>query len=92
MTDEDKQALAAEIADELEDSIGISTEADRDLTARCIVDRMEAWFRHLGWMPPETSDRIHNWASMTANLPDHHINRDVLTSHLCELSDILHGR
>jgi hypothetical protein len=45
-----------------------------------------------GWMPPETFERVQDWATRTGNLPEHHINRDVLTSHLCELTDILHGR
>jgi hypothetical protein len=92
MTEEDKTELAAEIADELQDSCGIATEADRDLTARCIVDRMESWFRHQGWLPPETYGRIGDWMTMTQGLPEHHINRSVLNSHLVELADILHGR
>ena len=40
MDDDDKKILADAIADELEDSAyGIGTEADRDLTARLVVDR-----------------------------------------------------
>ena len=92
MDEEDKQALAAEIAGELEDSIGISTGADRDLTARCIVRRIEYELYQQGWMPPATYERVQQWAIRTANIPDHHVNRDVLTSHLTELADILHDR
>jgi transposase InsO family protein len=92
MDDEDKAHLAAVIAEELEDCIGIATEEDRELTARVLVARIETTLRMLGWRAPADYDRIREWASMTANLPEHHINRDVLTSHLIELSDILHGR
>ena len=93
MTDEDKKALAAEIAGELEDSVwGIETPDGRDKTARLVVDRIEHALYMQGWMPPVTYERIHDWAARTRNIPDHHINRDVLTSHLAELSDILHDR
>ena len=96
MTEEDKQALAAEIADELQDSCGIETDADRDLTARCIVDRIGHTLRQQGWMPPEKSSRIIggviSWAARLGKLPEHHINRDVLISHLVELGQILNDR
>ena len=92
MDDEDKKIVADAIADELQDSCGIETEADRDLTARCVVDRVEHLLHQRGWMPPETYDRVHGWATRAANIPDHHVNRDVLTSHLAELAQILHDR
>ena len=93
MTDDDKKALAAEIADELQDSAyGIETGADRDRTARLVVDRVEHALYMQGWMPPATYDRVHDWAMRTGNIPEHHINRSVLTSHLAELSQILHDR
>ena len=93
MTDEDKQILAEAIADELQDSAyGIGTEADRERTAVLVVDRIEHLLHRRGWMPPATYDRVHGWAARTANIPDHHVNRDVLTSHLAELAQILHDR
>jgi hypothetical protein len=93
MTEEDKKALAEAIADELEDSAyGIATEADRIRTALLVVDRIQHDLYRQGWMPPETYENVQAWAVRTGNLPEHHINRDVLTSHLCELADILHGR
>ncbi len=93
MTEEDKKALAAEIADELQDSAyGIATEADRRRTAVLVVDRIEHALYMGGWMPPRTYNRVHDWAMRTGELPEHHINQSVLTSHLAELSDILHDR
>lgn len=89
MTEEDRQALAEQIAGELQDSVGIATGADRELTARVIVARIESTLRHLGWMPPGTSDRIHAWLRETGGLPEHHVNRDVLNSQLAELAQIL---
>ena len=96
MTEEDKQALAAEIADELQDSCGIETDADRDLTARCIVDRIEHTLRQQDWMPPEETSRIiggvRSWAGRAGKIPEHHVTRDVLNSHLAELAQILNDR
>lgn len=93
MTEEDEKAPAEAIADELEDSAyGIATEAGRDRTARLVADRIKPWLRQAGWMPPETYDRILDWALRTGDLPEHHVNRDVLTSHLAELSQILRDR
>jgi len=93
MTEEDKKILADAIADELEDSAyGIETALDRQLTAVLVVERIENLLRQRGWMPPETLSRISHWAGRTGSIPDHHVNRDVLTSHLCELTDILRGR
>jgi hypothetical protein len=89
MDEEDKERLAEAIAEELEDSIGIATAEDRDLTARVLVARIESTLRHMGWRPPADYDRIRDWATMTANIPDHHINRSVLLSHLAELRNIL---
>ena len=57
-----------------------------------IVRQLPQLLYQAGWMPPETYANVQAWATMTANLPEHHINRDVLTSHLCELTDILHDR
>ena len=92
MTEEDEKALAEAIADELEDSAyGIATEADRIRTALLVVDRIQHDLYRQGWMPPETYGNVQDWATRTGNLPEHHVNRDVLTSHLCELTDILHG-
>ena len=93
MDDEDKHVLGREIAGELEDSAyGIGTPADRKRTALLVVDRIQhALYMH-GWMPPRTYGRISDWASRTGNIPEHHVNRDVLTSHLAELADILHDR
>jgi hypothetical protein len=93
MTDEDEKALAEAIADELEDSAyGIATAADRARTALLVVDRIQHDLYRQGWMPPETYANVQAWATRTGNLPEHHINRDVLTSHLVELSAILHDR
>jgi hypothetical protein len=93
MTDEDKQALAAEIADELEDSgFGIETAGAREVTARLVVDRIEHALYQQGWMPPATFGQVHAWAMRTGNIPEHHINRGVLTSHLTELAAILTAR
>lgn len=84
--------LAAAIADELQDSVGIETENDRALTARVIVGRIEWTLYHMGWRPPSTYEHVQAWAARTGNLPEHHINRSVLTSHLAELAAILHDR
>jgi hypothetical protein len=92
MTDEDKKALADAIADGLQDSVGIMTEADRGLTARMLVDRIEHVLYQQGWMPPRTYENVQGWAIRAADIPEHHINRDVLTSHLTELAAILHDR
>jgi hypothetical protein len=92
MTDEDKKILADAIADELQDSIGITTPDDRDLTARCVVDRIEHLLRQRGWMPPETYSQVHSWAGRAGKIQDHHLNRSVLNSHLAELTQILHDR
>ncbi len=93
MTHEDKTALANAIADELEDSAyGIETALDRQLTAVLVVERIERTLHQQGWMPSATCDRIQDWATRTGNIPEHHVNRDVLTSHLTELAAILHDR
>lgn len=92
MTDEDKKALVAAITGELEDSCGIGTVTDRDLTARLIADRIGSTLWQQGWMPPATYERVSDWAAQTGSLPEHHINKSVLGSQLIELSDILHDR
>lgn len=93
MDDEYKKFLAADIAGELEDSAyGIGTEADRERTAVLVVDRIESSLHQMGWRPPETLSRIAHWAGRTASIPDHHVNRDVLNSHLAELTQILNDR
>jgi hypothetical protein len=93
VTEEDEKALAEAIADELEDSAyGIEAAADRERTAFLVVDRIKHALYQQGWMPPDTYEQIQDWASRTGNLPEHHVNRDVLTSHLVELSAILHDR
>ena len=93
MTEEDKKALAEEIASQLEDSAyGIATEDDRIRTALLVADRIELVLYRQGWMPPTTYERIRDWATLTGNLPEHHVNRDVLNSHLTELWAILRDR
>lgn len=93
MTEEDKKALAETIASELEDSAyGIATEADRIRTALLVVDRIQHDLYRQGWMPPETYANVQAWAARTGCIPEHHVNRDVLTSHLTELAAILHDR
>lgn len=93
MTEEDKKALAAEIAVELRDSAyGIATAADRNRVARLVADRIEHALWLAGWMPPATYGRIQDWATRTGSIPEHHINPSVLNSHLCELAAILHDR
>jgi hypothetical protein len=101
MTDEeadkaDREALAEKIAEELRDSIGITTPEDRDLTARCLVASIEHDLRQLGWLPPAKTDRIlggiYHWSARLGQIPDHHLTRDVLNSHLAELAQILHDR
>jgi hypothetical protein len=93
VTEENKKALAAVIADELEDSAyGIATEADRYRTARLVAGRIVPALYEQGWMPPRTYERVRAWAARTGSIPDHHVNRDVLTSHLSELAAILHDR
>jgi hypothetical protein len=93
MTEEDEKALAEAIADELEDSAyGTATEIDRGRTARLVVDRIEHLLYEQGWMPPRTYENVQGWAIRAANIPEHHVNRGVLTSHLTELAAILHDR
>jgi len=90
MTEDDKQELAAVLAAELEDSAyGIATDADRMKTALLMTDATGSWFRQAGWLPPETSSRITDWILRTGNIPDHHLNRSVLTAHLSELAGIV---
>ena len=92
----DRKALAEKIAEELRDSIGIATPEDRDLTARCLVQSIEHDLRRLGWMPPAKTERIlggiHGWSARLGKIPDHHLTRDVLNSHLAELTQILNDR
>jgi hypothetical protein len=93
MTEEDEKALAEMIADELEDSAyGIETGADRLRTALLVVDRIQHDLYRQGWMPPETYENVQAWATRTGNLPEHHVTRPVLSSHLVELAAILHDR
>jgi hypothetical protein len=93
VTEEDKKALADEIASELEDSAyGIATGDDRDRTALLVVDRIERALYLTGWMPPSTYERVLDWATRTGNIPEVHVNRPVLNSHLAELAAILHDR
>ena len=60
--------------------------------ADALLKELPRLLRQAGWMPPETLDRVQDWAGRTGKLPEHHINRDVLNSHLVELAAILHGR
>ena len=84
MTDDDRRALAREIADELRNSAyGIQTADDRDRTARLVVDRIEPALYQQGWMPPKTLERVHEWGRRLGEVPD--LSRDVLNSHLAEL-------
>ena len=93
MTEEDRKALAEAIADQLEDSAyGIATGAARSRTALLVADRVEHALYEQGWMPPRTYENVQGWAIRAAGIPEHHINRDVLTSHLTELAAILHDR
>lgn len=93
MTEDDKHALAAAIADELRDSAyGIATGNDRRRTARLVADRIEPVLYQMGWMPAATYGRIRDWAAQAGNIPEHHINRSVLNSHLAELAQILADR
>jgi hypothetical protein len=93
VTEEDKKALAETIADELEDSAyGIATGVDRERTALLVADCIEPVLYQQGWLPPATYHRLAEWAFRTGNLPEHHVNPDVLTSHLSELAAILHDR
>jgi len=86
MTDEDKAALADVIADVLADSAyGTATGDGRYRTARLILDRIEPVLGQQGWMPPGTLEQVHAWGRRLGELPGHHINRDVLNSHLAEL-------
>ena len=91
---EERRDLAGVIAGELGDSIGIQTAEDRDLTARCIIVRIEYELYQLGWMPPAKTERIFgrilDWCEATRNLPEHHINRSVLNSQMTELVQIVH--
>ncbi len=90
MDAEDKKALA----DAIDDIIYVRTDGGggSGVAADEIVRQLPQLLRQAGWMPPETLERIQDWATRTGNLPEHHINRDVLTSHLVELTAILHGR
>jgi hypothetical protein len=92
VTEEDKKALADEIADALSDIGPLEGAGDRDIAARLIVARIEHALYQQGWMPPRTYENVQGWAVRTVNIPDHHVNRDVLTSHLTELAAILHDR
>jgi hypothetical protein len=88
MTDEDKAELSAALAAEIRDWGA----GDISLLARMITDRIGPLLHQQGWMPPGTTERVQDWAMRTRAIPDHHVSRDVLTSHLCELADILHDR
>jgi hypothetical protein len=93
MTEEDEEALAAVIAAVLEDSAyGIATGAGRIRTARLVADRIQHDLYRHGWMPPGTYANVRAWAARAGSIPGHHVNRDVLTSHLAELAAILDDR
>ena len=92
MTEEDKKALGDAIAGALSDIGPLEGDGDRDIAARFIVARIEHVLYRQGWMPPETYENVQAWAIRAAGIPEHHVNRDVLTSHLTELAAILHDR
>ena len=94
MTSEERGELIAAIADVLQDSAwGIATADARTHTAALLVARIEWLLRQLGWVPPAKTgrihDRIHDWCTDMAKLPDHHISRDTLNSQMAELGQIL---
>jgi hypothetical protein len=92
-TDAEAKRQAEELADKIDDIIYDHTDGGGSgVAAAEIVKQLPELLYQAGWMPPETFERVQDWATRTGNLPEHHINRDVLTSHLCELTDILHGR
>lgn len=90
MTDDDKHELATAIADVLHDSAhrrGTRVMAESD--ARLVADRIGPILRQQGWMPPETSAQVSDWAKRLGQIPEHHVTRDVLNAHLSELAAIL---
>ena len=88
MTDEDKK----ELADKIDDIIHDHTDAPSGFAADEIVAQLPQLLYQAGWMPPGRSSECRTGLSAPSKLPEHHINRDVLTSHLVELTAILHGR
>lgn len=94
MTGDEAKRQVDELADKIDDIIyeHVSDGTGSGVAASEIVRQLPQLLYQAGWMPPETLERIHDWAARTGNLPGHHVNRDVLTSHLTELADILHDR
>lgn len=88
MTDDDKTRLAAAIAEVLNDAAH-GMEADADLVARLIVDRIDPVLHQQAWMPPEIYGQVRDWATRLGEIPEHHVSRSVLNSHLSELAAIL---
>jgi hypothetical protein len=95
-TDPEAKRQADELTDKIDDIIHryIWPHADgaSGLAADEIVRQLPQLLHQAGWMPPQTLERVQDWATRTGALPEHHVNRSVLTSHLAELADILHGR
>ena len=94
MTDAEAKRQADELTDAIDDIIYDHTAGGggSGVAADEIVRQLPQLLYQAGWMPPETLERVRDWAARTGNLPEHHVNRDVLNSHLVELADILHGR
>jgi hypothetical protein len=93
-TDPEAKRQADELTDAIDDIIHERTSGGggSGVAAAEIVSQLPQLLYQAGWMPPETLERVQDWATRTRNLPDRHVNRDVLTSHLVELADILHRR
>ena len=85
-------AADKELADKIDDIIHEHTDGPAGFAAEDIVRQLPQLLYQAGWMPPATYERVQDWASRTGSIPDHHVNRDVLTSHLTELAAILHDR
>ena len=92
MTGAEAKQQADDLAGKIDDLIHDHPPGPIGSTAAAIVRRLPQLLYQAGWLTPDVHDRIRDWAERTGNLPEHHVNRSVLTSHLAELADILHGR
>jgi hypothetical protein len=90
--DPEAKRQAQELEDKIDDIIYDHTDGAVSQTAAEIVRQLPQLLHQAGWLSPDVLNRIQDWMSRTASLPERHVNRDVLNSHLAELAAILHGR
>jgi hypothetical protein len=93
-TDPEAKRQAEELTDKIDDIVYERTDGGggSGTAAAEIVRQLPELLYQAGWLPPDVLSRIQDWAKRTGELPEQHINRDTLNSHLVELAAILHSR